>query len=133
MANGFYSVPGTPGYTGAYSANMPASYPVPSAPPEIIATPFTGADDEASKYPVGANATVVLMNFGSGYFWVKSAASNGMIQTFDKFKFEKVVEDNPNTVTRKEFDQLSDSVNKICGMLETLMGPPSANEKKESK
>lgn len=75
MANGFYSVPGTPGYTGGYSANMPASYPVPSAPPEIIATPFTGADDEASKYPVGANATVVLMNFGSGYFWVKSAAA----------------------------------------------------------
>lgn len=104
-------------------ANTP--YPVVQTAPDILAVPFSGMREDADRYPVAANTTVVLMNFSTYKFWVKSAGSNGLIQTFDEYDFKKVVYKDPNVVSREEFDSLSSSMSRIESMLNSLMAPPT--------
>ena len=81
----------------------------------------------ANAYPVASGNTVMLMDFESGKFWLKSNV-NGIPQRLRSFSFSEEIQGQTqnqqiSAVSREEFNKLADSVNKL---LEELGG--TANE-----
>lgn len=79
-----------------------------------IMTVFVSGEAGAASYPVGAGNTVMLIDFDSKMFWIKSTDSNGVPLPLRRFDFdervqaEKPVQTNSADapVTRKEFEEL---------------------------
>lgn len=73
-------------------------------------------DDEVATYPVAAGTTVLLMNFNSKKFWLKSTSMSGVPEPLRKFTFSEEVTAQTapsNGVSREEFDSLSKKIDKL--------------------
>ena len=86
----------------------------------FITVPINGGEATANAYPVASGNTVILIDFESGKFWLKSNA-NGIPQRLRAFSFTEDIKDAPtpanNGISRAEFDALSASVNKLIAEL----------------
>ena len=81
----------------------------------------------ANAYPVASGNTVMLMDFESGKFWLKSNV-NGIPQRLRSFSFMEEVQEQPKqqtqatpTITREEFDRLSGNVAKLSDSVSKLI------------
>lgn len=75
----------------------------------------------ANAYPVASGNTVMLMDFESGKFWIKSNV-NGIPQRLRSFSFSEEIQGQAqnqqiSAVSREEFDKLADSVSKLIAEL----------------
>ena len=82
---------------------------------------FVHGEDAVNNYLVAYGKTVMLIDFESGKFWIKSN-DNGIPQKLRKYSFsedlqEQTVAPTGNAVTREEFDKLANSVNKLISEL----------------
>ena len=80
-------------------------------------------DNAVQNYPVANGNSVMLMNYDSGKFWIKSM-TNGVTPTITEHKFE-VVNGNQkssasNFVSQEEFKALSANVDRIQKIIEDL-------------
>ena len=80
-------------------------------------------DNAVQNYPVANGNSVMLMNYDSGKFWIKSM-TNGVTPTITEHKFE-VVNGNQNSqasnfVSQEEFKALSENVDRIQKIIEDL-------------
>ena len=73
------------------------------------------SDDEVNTYPVAAGTTVMLINFSTEKFWLKSTSTSGVPEPVRKFSFKEEVTQEPHTnaVTREEFNTLSEKIDKL--------------------
>ena len=80
-------------------------------------------DNAVQNYPVANGNSVMLMNYDSGKFWIKSM-TNGVTPTITEHKFEVVNgNQNPpasNFVSQEEFKALSANVDRIQKIIEDL-------------
>ena len=80
-------------------------------------------DNAVQNYPVANGNSVMLMNYDSGKFWIKSM-TNGVTPTITEHKFEVVNgNQNPTTsnfVSQEEFKALSANVDRIQKIIEDL-------------
>lgn len=81
----------------------------------------------ANAYPVASGNTVMLMDFESGKFWLKSNV-NGIPQRLRSFSFAEELpeqsrrkEQMSSTISREEFDGLSSSVAKLSECVNKLI------------
>ena len=81
----------------------------------------------ANAYPVASGNTVMLMDFESNKFWLKSNV-NGIPQRLRSFSFAEEVQEQPKqqaqstpTITREEFDGLSSNVAKLSESVSKLI------------
>jgi hypothetical protein len=84
----------------------------------FMAFPVQG-ESGAQSYLVRNGTSVMLYDFDAGKFWIKSN-SNGIPQRLRHFVFKEVFPEqeqqqsqNIQSVTREEFDKLSQAVNKL--------------------
>lgn len=80
-------------------------------------------DNAVQNYPVANGNSVMLMNYDSGKFWIKSM-TNGVTSTITEHKFE-VVNGNQNSsvsdfVSQEEFKALAANVDRIQKIIEDL-------------
>ena len=80
-------------------------------------------DNAVQNYPVANGNSVMLMNYDSGKFWIKSM-TNGVTPTITEHKFE-VVNGNQNLpasnfVSQEEFKALSENVDRIQKIIKDL-------------
>lgn len=80
---------------------------------------FVQGESGANAYPVASGNTVLLIDFDSGKFWLKSNV-NGIPQRLRAFSFAEETQGQSQhvaqptqSVTREEFDKLSQAVNKL--------------------
>lgn len=78
---------------------------------------FVQGESGANAYPVASGNTVLLMDFESGKFWIKSNV-NGIPQRLRSFSFAEEIEgqtqaQQTSTVSRDEFNKLADSVHRL--------------------
>lgn len=73
------------------------------------------SDEEVNTYPVAAGTTIMLINFSTEKFWLKSTSTSGVPEPIRKFSFKEEVTQAPqtNTVTREEFNTLSEKIDKL--------------------
>lgn len=79
-------------------------------------TVFIDSEQEVNDYPVAAGTTVQLISFKLGKFWLKSTATNGVPQPIRIFSFSEEtpkIQNEPNSVTRQEFDDLNRKLDKL--------------------
>ena len=80
-------------------------------------------DNAVQNYPVANGNSVMLMNYDSGKFWIKSM-TNGVTPTITDHKFEVINgSQNPpasNFVSQEEFKALSANVDRIQKIIEDL-------------
>ena len=80
-------------------------------------------DNAVQNYPVASGNTVMLMNYETQKFWVKSM-TNGISPTITEYEFKPVNENlnpkNQELVSREEFNSLSDSVSKLQKIIDDL-------------
>ena len=73
-------------------------------------------DNAVQNYPVASGNTVMLMNYDSHKFWIKSM-TNGISPTITEYEFKPTNEiqnpKNQEVVSREEFNNLSDNVSKL--------------------
>lgn len=86
-----------------------------------LMTVFVQGEAGANAYPVASGNTVMLMDFESGKFWLKSNV-NGIPQRLRSFSFSEEIQGQTqnqqiSAVSREEFDKLSDSVSKLIAEL----------------
>ena len=87
----------------------------------------------ANAYPVASGNTVMLLDYDSGKFWIKSNV-NGIPQRLRTFRFVEESPEQPQTqpnssqtVTREEFGKLSDSVNVLSDNVKKLIDELGGN------
>lgn len=92
-----------------------------------LMTVFVQGEAGANAYPVASGNTVLLIDFESGKFWLKSNV-NGIPQRLRAFSFiEKTPEnsetstDNVSIVSRDEFNSLSKSVSDLTSNVNKLI------------
>lgn len=84
---------------------------------------FVEGEAGARSYPVAAGNTVMLMDFNSNKFWLKSTDTTGMPQQLRTFSFIEEIPKVESTiktvpvVTREEFDALSQKIDKLISEL----------------
>ena len=80
-------------------------------------------DNAVQNYPVASGNTVMLMNYETQKFWIKSM-TNGISPTITEYEFKPVNENlnpkNQELVSREEFNNLSDSVSKLQKIIDDL-------------
>lgn len=81
----------------------------------------------ANAYPVASGNTVMLMDYDSGKFWIKSNV-NGIPQRLRSFSFKEDSQDQQQgqqstgqTVSRNEFNNLSNSVSALSRDVKKLI------------
>ena len=70
---------------------------------------MVGSLEAVENYPVAAGNTVLLMDFSSKKFWLKSTDASGFPQPLRSFEFDEKIQngvEKADYVTRKEFDEL---------------------------
>ena len=81
---------------------------------------FVDGEAGARSYPVAAGNTVMLMDFNSNNFWLKSTDTTGMPQQLRTFEFKELIQQpaqSPAGVSREEFNSLSDKLDKLIAEL----------------
>lgn len=80
-------------------------------------------DNAVQNYPVASGNTVMLMNYDSHKFWIKSM-TNGISPTITEYEFKPTNEiqnpKNQEVVSREEFNNLSDNVSKLQKIIDDL-------------
>ena len=80
-------------------------------------------DNAVQNYPVASGNTVMLMNYDTQKFWIKSM-TNGISPTITEYEFKPTNEiqnpKNQEAVSREEFNNLSDSVSKLQKIIDDL-------------
>lgn len=80
-------------------------------------------DNAVQNYPVASGNTVMLMNYDSHKFWIKSM-TNGISPTITEYEFKPTNEiqnpKNQEAVSREEFNNLSDNVSKLQKIIDDL-------------
>lgn len=80
-------------------------------------------DNAVQNYPVASGNTVMLMNYDSHKFWIKSM-TNGISPTITEYEFKPTNEiqnpKNQEVVSREEFNNLFDNVSKLQKIIEDL-------------
>ena len=77
----------------------------------------------ANAYPVASGNTVMLIDFESGKFWIKSNV-NGVPQRLRTFSFNEEIQNDPvnaGAVSREEFDTLSNNVATLSANISKLV------------
>lgn len=117
-------------YTGYINPQYQStSYPAAQPPTQQTAVPlqqqgsngnmltvFVDTEAEVNDYPVAAGTTVQLISFKLNKFWLKSTATNGVPQPIRSFAFSEEtpkIQNEPNSVTRQEFDDLNRKLDKL--------------------
>lgn len=110
-------------YTYPYVANPAPVQPQASTQlqqtqqqPTSLMTIFVNSESEVNDYPVAAGTTVQLINFKSGKFYLKSTGTNGVPQPIRTFSFtedKQIIQNDPNLVSRSEFDALNVKLDKL--------------------
>lgn len=78
----------------------------------------------ARIYPVAAGNTVLLIDFDSKKFWLKSTDNGGLPSRFAAFSFKEDVTQNDtagNFISRNEFDELKQNIDKQFNMLADII------------
>jgi hypothetical protein len=85
-----------------------------------LMTVIVNGEDDVNVYPVAPGVTVMLISFEKNKFWLKSRGNDGVplpIRSFP-FKEEQPIASNQNeAVSRKEFDELTNKLNKLLDEL----------------
>ena len=80
-------------------------------------------DNAVQNYPVASGNTVMLMNYDTQKFWIKSM-TNGISPTITEYEFKPTNEiqnpKNQEVVSREEFNNLSDNVSKLQKIIDDL-------------
>jgi len=80
----------------------------------------------ARIYPVAAGNTVLLIDFDSKKFWLKSTDLNGMPSRFAAFSFTEEIKpanDTDNFISRNEFNELKQSIdNQFKSLSDAIKG-----------
>lgn len=80
----------------------------------------------ARIYPVAAGNTVLLIDFDSKKFWLKSTDLNGMPSRFATFNFTEEIKQADNTdnfISRNEFNELKQSIdNQFKNLSDAIKG-----------
>lgn len=80
-------------------------------------------DNAVQNYPVANGNSVILMNYDSGKFWIKSMSNIGT-PTITEHEFKPLNSDQNNQtnnlVSRDEFDKLSKSVSEMQEIVNQL-------------
>lgn len=80
----------------------------------------------ARIYPVAAGNTVLLIDFDSKKFWLKSTDLNGMPSRFAAFNFTEEIKpanDTDNFISRNEFNELKQSIdNQFQNLSDAIKG-----------
>lgn len=80
----------------------------------------------ARIYPVAAGNTVLLIDFDSKKFWLKSTDLNGMPSRFAAFNFTEEIKqanDTDNFISRNEFNELKQSIdNQFKNLSDAIKG-----------
>ena len=80
-------------------------------------------DNAVQNYPVASGNTVMLMNYDTQKFWIKSM-TNGISPTITEYEFKPTNEiqnpKNQEAVSREEFNNLSDNVSKLQKIIDDL-------------
>lgn len=88
-------------------------------------TVLVNGDAGANAYPVASGNTVLLMDFNSNKFWLKSTNANGIPQPLRCFDFKEEVQEiqngSGNGVTRDEFNILSQNVSSLTESVNKLL------------
>ena len=87
-------------------------------------TVLVNGEAGANSYPVASGNTVLLMDFESNKFWLKSTNVNGIPQQLRCFSFkEEIKEIAPTTsgVTREEFNVLSQNLSALTESVNKLL------------
>lgn len=98
--------------------NMPQAMQQTSANSGNMMTIFVNSEAEVNNYPVAAGLTVLLISFDLKRFWLKSTDTSGVPKPLRTFTFDENpqpmnVNQNGSSVTRQEFDALSNKLNKL--------------------
>ena len=88
-------------------------------------TVLVNGDAGANAYPVASGNTVLLMDFNSNKFWLKSTNANGIPQPLRCFDFKEEIQEiqngSGNGVTRDEFNVLSQNVSSLAESVNKLL------------
>jgi len=88
-------------------------------------TVLVNGDAGANAYPVASGNTVLLMDFNSNKFWLKSTNANGIPQPLRCFDFKEEIQEiqngSGNGVTRDEFNVLSQNVSSLTESVNKLL------------
>jgi hypothetical protein len=89
---------------------------------------FIHADADAINYPVNPGMTVALLNINDpneGRLFLKSAEMNGCPNPMRVFKIQDITpqKQDPNSVSRQEFDKVNNELQEIKNMLAALTAP----------
>jgi len=110
---------GTPqNYTG-YQQPAPAQTTTSS-----FYTVLVNGEAGANAYPVASGNTVMLMDFNSNKFWLKTTNTNGIPQPLRSFNFKEEIQEIQNGtpgVTRDEFNTLSQNVSSLTESVNKLL------------
>lgn len=106
-------------YSGTPNYSMPVT-PLPQQNTNSVMVVFVDGEAGARSYPVAAGNTVMLMDFNSNNFWLKSTDTTGMPQQLRTFEFKEIIQQpaqSPAGVSREEFNSLSDKLDKLIAEL----------------
>lgn len=87
-------------------------------------TVLINGESGAISYPVASGNTVLLMDFNSNKFWLKSTNVNGIPQQLRSFSFKEETPEIQNGnvgVTRAEFTELSQNVTALAQNVSELI------------
>lgn len=109
---------------------MPAYNPYYTTPVQTVPeaggfyTVLVNGEAGAAAYPVASGNTVMLMDFDSNKFWLKSTNVNGIPQQLRSFSFKEEIQEiqnGSNSVTRDEFVTLSNNVSVLSESVNKLI------------
>lgn len=95
---------------------------------------YVNGEEGANNYPVAAGNTMLLMDFNSNQFWLKSTLPNGVTQPMRTFSFEEKtprmeVFGPGDYVTKKEFNDLKSYLdNQFNSLRRQSYGPKNKNK-----
>lgn len=81
---------------------------------------FVNSEAEVNNYPVAAGLTMLLLCFRENKFWLKSTSINGIPEPIRSFSFSEItpkLESNSDSVSREEFNTLSEKLDKLIESL----------------
>lgn len=93
-------------------------------------TVLVNGETGVNAYPVASGNTVLLMDFNSNKFWLKTTNQNGIPQPLRSFDFKEEVQEIQNGasgVTRDEFNILSQNVSALTESVNKLLNDLGGN------
>ena len=116
-----------------YNPYMQQQQPVYNQPQNTNSfyTVLVNGEAGANSYPVASGNTVLLMDFNSNKFWLKSTNVNGIPQQLRTFTFNEEVKEIQNgsvDVTRDEFNTLSQHVSALTASVNKLLNEFGSGE-----